>query len=111
MLGDIGKERFGRATVRVDETDPFTILNVLDREIFEQRRFSHAGFPDDIRVPLAVLVANAKFDPLRTVVRFGEVGYFIGRVHWSCHTYIIIPRSEPRENMVDIAREKVELQN
>ena len=51
---------FGRGAVRINESDPFPILNVLYRHILEHRRFAHSGFADNVNVFAAIFRSYAE---------------------------------------------------
>jgi hypothetical protein len=60
-LGNKVENLLREFTVRVNHANAAASTNILNHHILEERGFSHAGFPNHVHMPPAVINFDAKF--------------------------------------------------
>ena len=73
LVRDEIQELLRGRTVRIDEGDPFAVLDILNRHILEHGRFTHPGLADHVDVFAAIDRADAKHVALAARVRRREI--------------------------------------
>lgn len=63
--------------VRIDEAHSPTLPDIRHQHVSQQRRFPHAGLPDDKQVPAAIIRFEAEDLPRIAIVRLPEFGELI----------------------------------
>ena len=58
--------------MRVDQRKTIAALEVLERHILQERRFTRPGLPDDVDVQQAVFVLNAEDALIAVKIHAGE---------------------------------------
>ena len=93
---DVSEDLLGEIAVRVDESDAVAKVNVLKKQIPQQRRFARAGLPDDVDMLALVSRGNAKRQRIPPSVALPDdnVWFVVHGSKTSRHSYrLCVPRA------------------
>ena len=60
IIRNVIQNLLNKISMRINERKSMSVHNVRDDHVFNERRLSHSGFPDDVHVTATIVKPNTK---------------------------------------------------